>query len=104
MDVTDRCTVEQAWVPISPEKCADSQQCEGFYKEKGAAGAGSTSVDDSDDPLFCSTKTCFECDRADVLIGAFIQGGRQLADPGSRMRVIARMRFFCRHVAPIVLQ
>ena len=90
VDVTDRCTVERAWVPIDETYCADSPFCADLADQDGAAGPGSTAVDDLNDPLICSSKTCFKCERADILIGAFMQGGRQLADEASRMRVIER--------------
>lgn len=89
VDVTDRCTAEQAWLPIDELLCADSQPCLTLYDTEGRAGPGSTAVDDNNNPEICSSKTCFECERADILIGAFIQGGRQLAEarpPRSRRR------------------
>ena len=90
VDVTDRCTTEQAWLPIAKMLCAGSAECVELYATPGRSGPGSTAIDDNNKPELCSSKTCFECERADILIGAFMQGGRQLADTGSRMRVIDR--------------
>ena len=90
VDVTDRCTTEQAWLPIAPMMCAGSAECVELLGTPGRAGPGSTAIDDNNKPELCSTKTCFTCERADILIGAFVQGGRQLADQGSRMRVLDR--------------
>ena len=90
VDVTDRCTTEQAWLPIAPMMCAGSAECVELLGTEGRAGPGSSAIDDNNKPELCSTKTCFTCERVDILIGAFVQGGRQLADAGSRMRVLDR--------------
>jgi hypothetical protein len=90
VDVTDRCTAERGWLPIDQNHCADSPLCRTLYATTGSGGAGSTAVDDNNQPEFCSSKACFECERADINIGAFVQGGRQLADPSSRLRVLGR--------------
>ena len=91
IDVTDRCTTEQAWLPIPNMLCAGSAECVELLDTEGRAGPGSSVIDDNNRPEVCSTKTCFTCERADILIGAFVQGGRQLADAGSRMRILDRM-------------
>lgn len=80
VDVTDRCAAENLWMPVDELECYSSPACTALE----AAGPrqddwqeGSTDIDNSTQ---CSFATCYECERADVVIGGFHPQNRDMAD------------------------
>ena len=95
VDVTGRCESERMWRPIADDRCAESDYC---LELENATEVGDFYVDwkTESTPLellpappswLCSQRTCWECDRADVLIGGFTQKNRQLGDLHAKARV-----------------
>jgi len=95
VDVTHRCESEKLWRPIDDNRCAESTWC---LDAENATGLGANYVDwklestplekDPSTPSWmCSQRTCFECDRADVIVGGFTQKNRRLGDQHAKARV-----------------
>ncbi|KOO22557.1 hypothetical protein Ctob_000079 [Chrysochromulina tobinii] len=95
VDVTSRCEAERMWVPIADDRCAESTWC---LERENATADGETYVDwklestplekDPNSPSWmCSHRTCFECARADVIVGGFTQKNRRLGDQHAKARV-----------------
>jgi hypothetical protein len=95
IDVTGRCESERLWRPVPEDRCSESNFC---LDLENATEVGANYVNwqekltplenlPSAEPWMCSHRTCWECDRADVLIGGFTQKNRQLGDQHSKTRV-----------------
>lgn len=90
VDVTNRCEAERMWVPMPVDRCAESDYCVSlenatvvdWQEEK-------TPLENLPNPQtwLCSHRTCFECARADVVIGGFTQKNRRLGDQHAAARV-----------------
>lgn len=89
VDVTQRCADERLWKPVADDHCSESVYCidaENFTDWK----VESTQLELQTPPvgaIICSQRTCFECDRADVMVGGFTQKNRRLGDQHSYGRV-----------------
>ena len=103
VDVTDRCAAENMWVPMPSDRCAESNYCVELEN--------ATVVDWQEEPTpleelpnpqtwLCSHRTCFECDRADVIIGGFTQKNRRLGDQHAAARVQRTSLSDARPLAP----
>ena len=95
VDVSHRCEAERLWKPIADNRCAESTWC---LAKENATAVGDFYVDwklastplelDPTTPSWmCSHRTCFECDRADVIVGGFTQKNRRLGDQHAKGRV-----------------
>ena len=91
VDVTERCTAERLWVPMPIDRCAESDYC--VLEMENATNVDwhedSTPLEKLPNPetWLCSHRTCFECDRADVIVGGFTQKNRRLGDQHAAARV-----------------
>jgi hypothetical protein len=89
VEVTQRCTAERLWRPVGKDQCSESTYCidaENFTDWK----TESTQFELQTPPpssQTCSFRTCFSCDRADVMVGGFTQKNRRLGDAHSYGRV-----------------
>ena len=94
VDVTGRCAAERMWTPIDEQHCVISPWC--MKVENQTEGRNYVGWTYDSTPLelanpgedTCSHRTCWDCQRADVVIGAFSQKNRQLGDQHGRARVI----------------
>jgi len=93
VEVTDRCDAERMWRPLAEEECAESAFC---LEAENATGVDYidwkldlTPLEDdpSTEAWKCSSRTCWQCDRADVMIGGFTQKNRRLGDQHAKARV-----------------
>ena len=90
VDVTGRCEAERLWVPLAEDRCAESDYCVNLenatvvdWQEEA------TPLEQLPNPQtwLCSHRTCFECARADVVVGGFTQKNRRLGDQHAAARV-----------------
>ena len=95
VDVSGRCSSERLWTAIPEEHCTMSPLCERLENAtsdlfvdwtKEATYLEQRVPPPSSDE--CSHRTCWECPRADVIVGAFSQKNRNLGDQHARARVI----------------
>uniref|UniRef100_A0A7S4C3M9 EF-hand domain-containing protein n=1 Tax=Chrysotila carterae TaxID=13221 RepID=A0A7S4C3M9_CHRCT len=75
-EVTDECTTESLWKPVPEKDCIRSPYC--LRLENGSDWTdGGTPLDTTSQ---CTFATCFECERADVIVGGYAQRNRDLGD------------------------
>ena len=100
VDVSGRCLAERLWSPINEQECVISPWC--VLMENATKGPDyarnpdyvlwtdeQTPLEASNPPAErCSHRTCWDCARADVVIGAFSQKNRRLGDQHARSRVL----------------
>jgi hypothetical protein len=92
-EVSDRCEVERLWMPVPERHFTISPWC---VKMENATGSSAVEWTESQTPLeeteptpdICSHRTCWDCARADVVVGAFSQKNRLLGDQHARARVV----------------
>ena len=100
VDVTARCEAERLWAPIDQNHCTTSPWCLAVENQTQphdkVANPEWVSWIEDQTPLeladpesdTCSHRTCWDCARADVVIGAFSQKRRLLGDQHARARVV----------------
>lgn len=94
VDVTDRCRTERLWDALPEEHCVLSPMCKSLENQTDDAWHVSWTYDNTPlelsnpAPDQCSHRTCWDCPRADVVVGAFSQKNRQLGDQHARARVV----------------
>ena len=112
VDVSGRCLAERLWSPINEQECVISPWC--VLMENATKGPDyarnpdyvlwtdeQTPLEASNPPAErCSHRTCWDCARADVVIGAFSQKNRRLVismrDPVSCVQISKK----CAPLAP----
>ena len=95
VDVTSRCRSERMWVPMPDERCAESNYCWDLQNTSTIEWQdASTTLELLPVPpakfgtATCSHRTCWECERADVIVGGFTQKNRRLGDQHAAARVV----------------
>ena len=89
VEVTQRCESERLWRPLPVDRCSESTYCidaENLTNWKVEA----TQVELQQPPppsWMCTHRTCFECDRADIMIGGMTQKNRRIGDAHAFGRV-----------------
>ena len=103
VDVSRRCEAERLWRPIPDERCAESQRCVDLEMANVTNWLdGFTALEQLPNPAtwLCSHRTCFECDRAEVIVGGFTQKNRRLGDQHAAARVQRNQTSGMRPVSP----
>lgn len=96
VDVSSRCESERMWTPLEQQHCVVSPLCQALENQSDPSGPNyvvwaeeATPLEQSNPPEdMCSHRTCWDCERADVVIGAFSQKRRDLGDQHARARVM----------------
>jgi hypothetical protein len=97
VEVSDRCAAEQLWRPIPEKECISSPWCkeqdtpckarikEGTVPDGAACTWEGPWSEEKGGPIdqtdLCSHATCFECERADIVVGGFAPHNRAQASP-----------------------
>lgn len=97
VDVTGRCDSERLWKPLAdPRACAESDFCldlenqtqpNPFFVDWKIKSTPLEKTVPAVPGWWCSQRTCFECDRADVMVGGLTQKNRRLGDVHAKARV-----------------
>ena len=96
VDVSNRCESQRLWTPLDPVNCVLSPLCQQLENQTDPGSRDYVKWVEKSTPLeqanpsedTCSHRTCWDCERADVVIGAFSQKRRQLGDQHARARVL----------------
>ena len=102
VDVSSRCVAERMWLPVDEQECVLSPWCVKVENStKGPDYAPNpdyvdwteeqTPLEMSKPPAErCTHRTCWDCKRANVVVGAFTQKNRRLGDQHARSRVLRK--------------
>ena len=97
VEVTGRCRAERMWTPVPEEHCVLSPLCSKLENSTPGSASyvdwtvGQTPLEDAQPSSdTCTHRTCWDCARADVVVGAFSQKNRRLGDQHARTRVVRR--------------
>ena len=80
IDVSDRCRTENLWMPVDELDCYSSPACTALEAGGPLQDDWLQGQTDIDNSTYCTFASCYECERADVVIGGFHPQNRDIAD------------------------